>query len=174
MKKLFNKLINFFNKIAPPQDKYSWSERVRVSLGVGVTILVIAFMNHLWGDMTQDENMITAVFGVTALCIFLFPDSKFFSPLVLIEANLMAASVAFICVYIFPWASIGILFAVIGTLIGMYLLGCIHPPAVFLSIFIVLAGTSSYEFALHPVLADSIVLGLAGYLNQAFINHSAD
>jgi CBS domain-containing membrane protein len=56
----------------------------------------------------------------------------------------------------------------------MYLLGCIHPPAVFLSIFIVLAGTSSYEFALHPVLADSIVLGLAGYLNQAFINHSAD
>jgi CBS domain-containing membrane protein len=174
MKKLFNKLINFFNKIAPPQDKYSWSERIRVSLGVGVTILVIAFMNHLWGDMTQDENMITAVFGVTALCIFLFPDSKFFSPLVLIEANLIAACVAFICVYIFPWASIGILFAVIGTLIGMYLLGCIHPPAVFLSIFIVLAGTSSYEFALHPVLADSIVLGLAGYLNQAFINHSAD
>ena len=78
MKKLFNKLINFFNKIAPPQDKYSWSERVRVSLGVGVTILVIAFMNHLWGDMTQDENMITAVFGVTALCIFYFLTVSFF------------------------------------------------------------------------------------------------
>jgi CBS domain-containing membrane protein len=78
MKKLFNKLINFFNKIAPPQDKYSWSEIIRVSLEIGVTILSIALMNHLWGDMTQDENMITAVFGVTALFIFLFPDSKFF------------------------------------------------------------------------------------------------
>jgi len=173
MKKLFNKLINFFNKIAPPQDKYSWSERIRVSLGVGVTILVIAFMNHLWGDMTQDENMITAVFGVTALCIFLFPDSKFFSPLVLIEANLMAVCVAFICVYIFPWASIGILFAVIGTLIGMYLLGCIHPPAVFLSVFIVMAGTNSYDFALHPVLADSIVLTIASFLNQILMKPTA-
>jgi CBS domain-containing membrane protein len=75
MKNIFNKLINFFNEIAPPQGQYSWFDKLRVSIGVGVTILVIAFLNHLWGDMTQDENMVTAVFGVSALCIFLFPDS---------------------------------------------------------------------------------------------------
>jgi len=130
-------------------------------------------MNHLWGDMTQDENMVTAVFGVSALCIFLFPDSKFFAPLVVIEANLLASCIAFICVYIFPWVSIGIPFAVIGTLVGSYLLGCIHPPAVFLSIFIVMAGTNSYDFALHPVLADSIVLALASYLNQILMKRTA-
>ena len=173
MKNFFSKLIGLFNEIAPSQGQYSWFDRLRVSLGVGFTILVIALMNHLWGDMTQDENMVTAVFGVSALCIFLFPESKFFTPLVVIEANLLASCIAFICVYLFPSASIGIPFAIIGTVVGMYLLGCIHPPAVFLSIFIVMAGTNSYDFALHPVLADSIVLALASLLNQVLMKRSA-
>ena len=173
MKNFFSKLIGLFNEIAPSQGQYSWFDRLRVSLGVGFTIFVIALMNHLWGDMTQDENMVTAVFGVSALCIFLFPESKFFTPLVVIEANLLASCIAFICVYLFPSASIGIPFAIIGTVVGMYLLGCIHPPAVFLSIFIVMAGTNSYDFALHPVLADSIVLALASLLNQVLMKRSA-
>ena len=173
MKNFFSKLIGLFNEIAPSQGQYSWFDRLRVSLGVGFTILVIALMNHLWSDMTQDENMVTAVFGVSALCIFLFPGSKFFTPLVVIEANLLASCIAFICVYLFPSVSIGIPFAIIGTMVGMYLLGCIHPPAVFLSIFIVMAGTNSYDFALHPVLADSIVLALASLLNQVLMKRSA-
>lgn len=173
MKNFFSKLIGLFNEIAPSQGQYSWFDRLRVSLGVGFTILVIALMNHLWGDMTQDENMVTAVFGVSALCIFLFPESKLFTPLVVIEANLLASCIAFICVYLFPSVSIGIPFAIIGTMVGMYLLGCIHPPAVFLSIFIVMAGTNSYDFALHPVLADSIVLALASRLNQVLMKRSA-
>ena len=172
MKNIFNKLINFFNEIAPPQGQYSWFDKLRVSIGVGVTILVIAFLNHLWGDMTQDENMVTAVFGVSALCIFLFPNSKFFSPLTLIEANLLASCVAFICVYLISSISVGIPVAVIGTIVGMYLLGCMHPPAVFLSIFIVMAGTNSYDFAWHPVLVDSLVLVLASFLNKALIKRS--
>jgi CBS domain-containing membrane protein len=172
MKNIFNKLINLFHQIAPPQDQYSWFDRLRVSIGVGLTIFAIALLNLLWGDMTQDENMVTAVFGVSALCIFLFPNSKFFSPLTLIEANLLASCVAFICVYLISSISVGIPFTVIGTIVGMYLLGCMHPPAVFLSIFIVMAGTNSYDFALHPVLADSLVLALASFLNKALIKRS--
>ena len=172
MKNFFSKLIGLFNEIAPSQGQYSWFDRLRVSLGVGFTILVIALMNHLWSDMTQDENMVTAVFGVSALCIFLFPNSKFFAPLTLIEANLLASCVAFICVYLLPSISVVIPFAIIGTIVGMYLLGCMHPPAVFLSIFIVMAGTNSYDFALHPVLVDSLVLTLASFLNKALIKHS--
>jgi CBS domain-containing membrane protein len=123
--------------------------------------------------MTQDENMVTAVFGVSALCIFLFPDSKFFSPLVLIEANLLASCVAFICVYIFPSVSLGIPVGIIATIVGMYLLKCIHPPAVFLSIFIVMDDTNSYDFALHPVLADSMVLALAAFANKELMKYWA-
>lgn len=173
MKSIFRKLINFFNEIAPLQDQYSWFDRLRVSLGVSLTILAIALLNLLWSDMTQDENMVTAVFGVSALCIFLFPNSKFFTPLTLIEANLLASCVAFICVYLLPSISVGIPFAIMGTIVGMYLLGCMHPPAVFLSIFIVIAGTNSYNFALHPVLVDSLVLALASFLNKALIKHSS-
>jgi CBS domain-containing membrane protein len=173
MKNFFSKLIGLFNEIAPSQGQYSWFDKLRVSIGVGITILVMVLMNHLWGDMTQDENMVTAVFGVSALCIFLFPESKFFTPLVVIEANLLASCIAFVCVYLFPSVSIGIPFAIIGTVVGMYLLECIHPPAVFLSIFIVMAGTNGYDFALHPVLADSIVLALASLLNQVLMKRSA-
>jgi CBS domain-containing membrane protein len=44
-----------------------------------------------------------------------------------------------------------------------------HPPAAFLSLIIVIAGTSSYDFALHPILADSFVLAIASYVNKAII-----
>lgn len=136
--------------ITAQQDDYSWSDKLRVSIGVGVTILSIATLNHLFGGLTSEENMVTAVFGVSALCIFLFPDSRLFSPMVLIEANLMASCVAFICVYTFPSTSMGILFTVAGTMGGMYLLRCIHPPAVFLSIFIVMSGQKAMTLQYTP------------------------
>ena len=172
MKNFFTRLRGLINKIAPSQGDYSWVDKLRVSFGVGVTVLAISFFNHLWGDLTQEENMVTAVFGVSAFCVFLFPDSKFFSPLVLLEANLLAACVAFICVLVIPTIYLGIPLAVIGTIAGMYFLGCIHPPAVFLSLFIVMAGTSSYDFALHPILADSFVLAIASYANKAIIKRA--
>jgi len=155
--------------ITAQQDDYSWSDKLRVSIGVGVTVLSIATLNHLFGGLAPEENMVTAVFGVSALCIFLFPDSRLFSPLVLIEANLMASCVAFICVYVFPSTSMGILFAVAGTMGGMCLLKCIHPPAVFLSIFIVMSGTKSYDFAIHPILVDSLILAVASFVNKALV-----
>jgi CBS domain-containing membrane protein len=169
MKNLFAKLRDIINRIAPSQGNYSWVDKFRVSIGVGLTVLAISFLNHLWGDLTQEENMVTAVFGVSTFCIFLFPDSKSFTPLVLLEANLLAACVAFICVLAVPTIYLGIPLAVIGTIAGMYFLGCMHPPAAFLSLIIVIAGTSSYDFALHPILADSFVLAIASYVNKAII-----
>ncbi len=166
MKNFFAKLVALFNQIAPPQGSYSWFDRLRISLGVGLTVLAIAFFNHLWGDLTREENMVTAVFGVSAFCIFLFPKSKLFSPIVLLEANLLAACVAFICVLAIPSTYLGIVLAIIGSIAGMYLLGCMHPPAVFLSVFIVMAGETSFDFTLHPVLVDSALLAFASYLNQ--------
>ena len=171
MKSFFTKLVSLINRIAPSQGSYSWFDKLRVVLGVGLTILAIAFLNHLWGDFTQEENMVTAVFGVSAFCIFLFPKSTLFSPIVLLEANLLAACVAFICVFAIPSTSLGIVLAVIGSIAGMYLLGCMHPPAVFLSAFIVMAGEMSFDFTLHPVLADSALLALASYLNKLLITH---
>jgi len=171
MKNIITKLLNFFNEIAPVQGQYSWFDKLRISLGAGLTIFVVMFFAYLWGDLSQDESMVVAVFGVSALCIFLFPDSKFFAPLILIEANLLASCVAFICVYIFSTVDLGIPFAIIGTIMGMYFLGCMHPPAIFLSIFIVMAGTSSYDFAIYPVLADSCVLALASLVNKTVIKH---
>lgn len=170
MRKYLDKFLNFVNRIAPPQGNYSWFDKLRVSLGVGITILLIAYFNYLWGDMTTDENMVTAVFGVSALCIFLFPQSKYFSPLVLLEANLYASCVAFICVFIFPTTYLGIPFALLACVAGMNLLGCMHPPAAFLSIFIVMAGTASYDFALHPVLVDSFVLAIVSLANKKLMD----
>jgi len=169
MKNLFTRLRDLLNRIAPSQGDYSWVDKLRISVGVGLTVLAISFFNHLWGDLTPEENMLTAVFGVSAFCIFLFPSSKFFSPIVLLEANLLASCVAFICVLAVPTIYLGIPLAIIGTIAGMYFLGCIHPPAIFLSLFIVMADTSSYDFALHPVLADSFILAIASYVNKAVI-----
>jgi Mg/Co/Ni transporter MgtE len=41
-----------------------------ISIGVGLTLFVIVFLNQAYGTLSSDESMVVAVFGVSALLIF--------------------------------------------------------------------------------------------------------
>jgi len=166
---LIKKITEIFNRLTLGQPKYPIKDVVRISFGTGLTLFAILLLNSCLGDLSDGESMILAVFGVSAFLIFLFPNSKLFSPLVLLEANLLAACVAFVCIYIFSNIAIGIFVCIIGTILGLYFLDCMHPPAVFLSIFIVIAGVKGYGFAFYPILIDSVVLALASLINKKYL-----
>ena len=69
-----------------------------------------------------------------------------------VRHNVLATSIAFACIYLFSTPAI-------GTILGLYFLGCIYPPALFLAIVIVMAKADRLELAFYPVSVDSLVLG---------------
>ena len=169
LRKLIAKASSFLERLAPGQPVIPIRKALAISFGVGATLFVIVFLNYAYGSLTSSESMLVAVFGASALCIFLFPGSKLYSPLAILEANLLATSVAFACVYLFSTLAIGIIFVILCTILALYFLGCIHPPALFLAIVIVIAKTDSLEIAFYPVFVDSVVLALASYLYRHYL-----
>ncbi|QKM64389.1 hypothetical protein DCO17_03520 [Polynucleobacter tropicus] len=170
LQKFIAKLNSYLDRIAPGQPVVQWRRALVISAGVGIAVLAIEFMNLAYGTLGVSESMVLAVFGVTALLIFLFPNSMMYSPLTILEANLFASFVALTCVYIMPIPILGLIICMLCTTLGLYLLNCIHPPAFFLGVVIVMAGVDSLDFAFYPLMVDSLLLSLASYLYRSYLN----
>jgi CBS domain-containing membrane protein len=172
LRTLIAKLSSFLDRLSQEQPVVPVRKALAISLGVGAILFIIVFINRAYGSMSSSESMVLAVFGVSALCIFLFPDSKLYSPFIILEANLLATSIAFVSVYLFSNLTIGIIFASFSTILGLYLLGCMHPPALFLAIVLVIAKVDSLNFAFYPVFVDSLMLTLASYLYRQYLKNA--
>jgi CBS domain-containing membrane protein len=169
LRKLLQKMISFFDRLVPEQPSMPLRKALSISIGVGLTLFAIVFLNQAYGTLSADESMVLAVFGVSALLIFLYPKSKLYAPLTILEANLLASCTALACVYLFSAPLLGSTIAVLSTILGLYLLGRIHPPALFLAVVIVMARVNNFDFLFYPVLVDSSILALASYLNRSFL-----
>ena len=169
LRKLLQKMVSFLDRLAPGQPSVPLRKALSISIGVGLTLFAIVFLNQAYGTLSSDESMVVAVFGVSALLIFLYPKSKLYAPLTILEANLFASCIAFACVYLFSAPLLGLTIAILSTILGLYLLGRIHPPALFLAMVIVIARVNNFDFLFYPVLVDSSILALASYLNRSFL-----
>jgi len=48
------------------------------------------------------------------------------------------------------------------SIMGMFLLRCLHPPAAAVALIAVLAHVTHYRYAFFPVMVDSVLLVIAG------------
>jgi len=48
------------------------------------------------------------------------------------------------------------------SILGMFVLRCLHPPAAALALIVVLGHVMHYRYAFFPVMVDSILLVMAG------------
>lgn len=169
LQKFIAKLNSYLDRLAPEQPIVPWRKALIISIGVGITLFVIAFLNLTYGSLEHDGSIVLAVFGVSALLIFLFPSNQLYSPLVILEANLLASFIALTCVFLFPMSALGLIVSIFCTTLGLYFLKCMHPPAFFLGVVIVITGIDSLGFAFYPIMVDSAILSLASYLYRAFV-----
>ena len=169
LQKLIAKLISYLDRLAPGQPVVPWRKAMTMSIGVGVTVFAIEFLNLADGALEFKESMVLVVFGVSALMIFLYPNSKMYSPLVILEANLLASFVALTCVYLLPTPVMGMIVSMFCTALGLYFLNCMHPPAFFLGAVIVIVGVDSLDFAFYPVMVDTLLLCLVSHLYRTYL-----
>lgn len=169
LRKVLSKVNSFLSYLAPGQPIVPFRRALVISAGVGLIVFVITALNYAYGAADTPELILMTIFGVTALLIFLFPNSKLYAPLSILESNLLATCVAFVCIYLFSSLALGIVFSILGTILGLYLLGCMHPPALFLSIVLVMLRPDSAVLALSIILVDTLLLSLASHLYRIYL-----
>jgi CBS domain-containing membrane protein len=83
-------------------------------------------------------------------------------PWAVIAGNTISALVGIGCFHLFGESLITLPLAAALSILGMFVLRCLHPPAAAVSLIVVLGQITSYRYALFPVMIDSVLLILAG------------
>jgi CBS domain-containing membrane protein len=155
----------FATRFWPAPVRVGAKERWRAFLGAGVGIFVTACVcRWLGGGDGAIGPWLVAPLGASAVLVFAVPASPLAQPWAVIGGNTLSALVGTACLLLIgdpAWAgavAVGLAIAV------MFGLRCLHPPGGATALFAVMSGADQFGFAAFPMLANSVVLVLAGVL----------
>ena len=143
------------------QPPVSWLERLRSALGAFIGLMLVFTTAKYLGEISGIDEWLMASLGASALLVFALPGSPMAQPWAVIAGNTLSALVGISCVHLFGEPLIALPAAALSIL-SMFILRCLHPPAAAVALIAVLGQISSYRYALFPVMIDSILLILAG------------
>ena len=153
---------NFLNGFLPTPMQINTKEQWRALLGAMLGILATGLLSYWLSGDNSAAIWLIAPIGASALLIFIVPASPMAQPWSVVGGNTISALAGITCaVYIHnPLIAAPIS---VGLAIGlMFHLRCLHPPGGATSLLVVLTQASNYQFALFPVLTNSILLVLTG------------
>jgi CBS domain-containing membrane protein len=83
-------------------------------------------------------------------------------PWAVIAGNTLSALIGITSVYLIGEPLLAMPIAAACSIMGMFLLRCLHPPAAAVAMIAVLGHIAHYRYALFPVMIDSVLLVVAG------------
>lgn len=137
------------------------SERWRSIAGAALGILITAVLCRLWVS-SPSAVWLVAPLGASAVLVFAVPASPLAQPWSVVAGNTVSALIGVLCVRYIPDVAIAGAVAVGGSVALMFALRCLHPPGGASALIAVLTQASAFEFALFPVLVNSVLLVAAG------------
>ena len=144
------------------QPPVSWLERLRSALGAFIGLMLVFTTAKYLGELSGVDEWLMASLGASALLVFALPGSPMAQPWAVIAGNTLSALVGISCFHVFGDSLIGLPAAVALSILGMFILRCLHPPAAAVSLIVVLGHIGAYRYAFFPVMIDSVLLILAG------------
>ena len=144
------------------QPPVSWSERLRTVLGAFIGLLAVLTIAKFLGELSGIDEWLMASLGASALLVFALPSSPLAQPWAVIAGNTLSALVGITCANLISPPVLGMAVAASGSIFGMFMLRCLHPPAAAVALIAVLGHVLHYRYAVFPVMVDSILLILAG------------
>ena len=139
-----------------------WVERLRACLGAFIGLMLVLTIAKYLGELNGVEEWLMASLGASALLVFALPQSPMAQPWAVIAGNTLSALVG---ISINHWINQPLLampIAAMLSIMGMFILRCLHPPAAAVALIAVLSKTMGFRYAFFPVLVDSVLLVLAG------------
>lgn len=158
------RLRNWLRAFWPAPVRVDARERLRSVLGAGLGILFAAAISRWAAGIGGWPAWLVAPLGASAVLIFAVPASPLAQPWAVVGGNTLSTLVGVACVLAVPDPVVAAALAVALAIALMFALRCLHPPGGAAALFAVLGQVHSPQFALFPVLVNSVLLVLAGVL----------
>ncbi len=144
------------------QPAVAWVERLRSVFGAFIGLLVVLTIAKLLGELSSLNEWLMASLGASALLVFALPQSPMSQPWAVIAGNTLSALVGILVMHLVDQPLLAMPLAASLSILGMFVLRCLHPPAAAVALIVVLGHVMHYRYAFFPVMVDSILLVMAG------------
>lgn len=144
------------------QPFVGWPERLRSVLGAFFGLMLVITTARYLGELGGIDEWLMASLGASALLVFALPGSPMAQPWAVIAGNTISALIGITCFYFIGQPLLALPAAAALSILGMFILRCLHPPAAAVALIVVLGHITNYRYAFFPVMVDSILLILAG------------
>ena len=144
------------------QPSVSWSERFRSVVGAFLGLMLVFAAAKLLGELGGIDEWLMASLGASALLVFALPGSPMAQPWAVIAGNTLSALLGISCAQVIEQPLLALPFAAALSILGMFVLRCLHFPAAAVALIAVLGQIANYRYAFFPVMVDSILLVIAG------------
>jgi len=140
----------------------SWAERLRACVGSPIGLLLVLSFAKFLGKLSGIDEWLIASLGASALLVFALPSSPMAQPWAVIAGNTLSALVGISVTIVIQNPLLAMPIAASLSIMGMFVLRCLHPPAAAVALIAVLGHVTHYRFAFFPVMLDSVLLVIAG------------
>jgi CBS domain-containing membrane protein len=144
------------------QPPVAWNERFRSSCGAFIGLMLVFTLAKYLGELSGIDEWLMASLGASALLVFALPGSPMAQPWAVIAGNTLAALIGITAANLIKEPLLAMPIAAAASILGMFILRCLHPPATAVALIAVLAHVINYRYAFFPVMVDSILLVIAG------------
>ena len=144
------------------QPPVAMVERVRSGFGAFIGLMLVLTTAKYLGELGGIEEWLMASLGASALLVFVLPGSPMAQPWAVIAGNTLSALVGICIAHLVGEPLIAMPLAASLSILGMFFLRCLHPPAAAVSLIVVLGHVLHFRYAFFPVMVDSILLVMAG------------
>ena len=144
------------------QPYVAWVERIRSVIGSFIGLLLVLTMAKYLGELSGLNEWLMASLGASALLVFALPQSPMAQPWAVIAGNTLSALVGISVIHFISEPLLAMPLAASLSILGMFILRCLHPPAAAVALIVALGHVTHYRYAFFPVMVDSILLVLVG------------
>lgn len=137
-------------------------ERLRAAAGALLGLLATWLLAQALMAPGGAVPWLVAPIGASAVLVFAAPASPFAHPWAVVGGNTLSALAGIACVQLMGEGPLAAGCAVGLAITVMFALRCLHPPGGACALLAALGGTTDPQFALAPVLLDSLLLVAAG------------
>lgn len=148
----------WFHYFGQDQAQVAWPERIRATLGAFFGLLCTVALGRMLGELVGVNEWVMASLGASALLVFVLPSSPMSQPWAVIGGNVLSALVGITCHHLIGNLIFALPVAAATAILGMFVLRCLHPPAAAVALIAVLGHIDTYQYALFPVMIDSVAL----------------
>ena len=154
------------------QPPVAWRERIRSVIGAFLGLMLVVTIAKYLGELSGIDEWLMASLGASALLVFALPQSPMAQPWAVIAGNTLSALVGISVIHLVGEPLLAMPLAASLSILGMFVLRCLHPPAAAVALIAVLGHVTHYRYAFFPVMVDSVLLIMVGAAYSNFTGKS--